>query len=223
MPPRSERERAPRHDDADSDRPERDRREPRRIHDRNQKDERNGDYRARGRDDRDRERRRERSRSRERDRHRRGMDLVLMGPIDRADFTDDARARSRSPRPDARNGSTRTRSPPRGPRSDKDRHREPPDRKGNTPNGTPAQAGARDTGRPRKREGSADVKMGGEDDEADEEARMKRVMGFGSFRTTKNTKVPGNDKNYGVRKEKKSFYRQYMNRQGGFNRPLSPS
>ncbi|KAJ8610193.1 hypothetical protein MRB53_038694 [Persea americana] len=55
------------------------------------------------------------------------------------------------------------------------------------------------------------------------EAYMKRVMGFVKFKTTKNTKVPGNDKLYAVRKEKKTEYRQYMNRPGGFNRPLSPS
>ena len=57
----------------------------------------------------------------------------------------------------------------------------------------------------------------------DEEATMARVMGFKDFRTTKNTKVPGNDKNYAVSKVKKAEYRQYMNRVGGFNRPLSPS
>lgn len=60
-------------------------------------------------------------------------------------------------------------------------------------------------------------------EEDEEEAYMKKIMGFGKFRSTKNTKVPGNDKNYGVRKEKKTEYRQYMNRVGGFNRPLSPS
>jgi U4/U6.U5 tri-snRNP-associated protein 3 len=59
-------------------------------------------------------------------------------------------------------------------------------------------------------------------DEDDEEEMMKKLMGFETFKTTKNTKVAGNNKNYGVRKEKKVEYRQYMNRQGGFNRPLSP-
>ncbi|KAF2770754.1 hypothetical protein EJ03DRAFT_247428, partial [Teratosphaeria nubilosa] len=54
----------------------------------------------------------------------------------------------------------------------------------------------------------------------DDEAFMARVMGFDKFCTTKNTKVPGNDKNYGVNKVKKAEYRQYMNRVGGFNRPL---
>ncbi|KAF1990189.1 hypothetical protein K402DRAFT_390486 [Aulographum hederae CBS 113979] len=54
------------------------------------------------------------------------------------------------------------------------------------------------------------------------EAAMMEVMGFAKFNTTKDTKVPGNDKNYGVFKVKSRDYRQYMNRQGGFNRPLSP-
>ena len=57
-------------------------------------------------------------------------------------------------------------------------------------------------------------------EDEDPEAAMARIMGFKGFRTTKNTKVPGNDKNYGVNKMKKSEYRQYMNRVGGFNRPL---
>ncbi|KAF2742974.1 hypothetical protein M011DRAFT_377731, partial [Sporormia fimetaria CBS 119925] len=56
----------------------------------------------------------------------------------------------------------------------------------------------------------------------DETWEIVKVMGFGAFKTTKETKVPGNDKNYGVRKDKKMEARQYMNRQGGFNRPLSP-
>ncbi|CAN9223259.1 unnamed protein product [Alternaria alternata] len=61
------------------------------------------------------------------------------------------------------------------------------------------------------------------DDMDDDEWEMLKVMGFGGFKSTKNTKVPGNDKNFGVRKDKQLQARQYMNRQGGFNRPLSPS
>lgn len=61
-----------------------------------------------------------------------------------------------------------------------------------------------------------------EDNEEDIEEAMRRNMGFTRFRSTKNTKVPGNDI-YGVRKERKTVYRQYMNRAGGFNRPLSPT
>jgi U4/U6.U5 tri-snRNP-associated protein 3 len=60
-----------------------------------------------------------------------------------------------------------------------------------------------------------------DDDEGDEDAKLRRMMGFTTFKTTQNMKVPGNQI-YGVRKEKKIVYRQYMNRQGGFNRPLSP-
>ncbi|CAK7267555.1 hypothetical protein SEPCBS119000_002613 [Sporothrix epigloea] len=51
---------------------------------------------------------------------------------------------------------------------------------------------------------------------------MQAMMGFGSFASTKGTKVAGNNAG-AVRKVKRTQYRQYMNRQGGFNRPLSPS
>lgn len=58
--------------------------------------------------------------------------------------------------------------------------------------------------------------------EGDDMDAMQAMMGFGGFGTTKGQKIAGN--NVGaVRKEKKTEYRQYMNRQGGFNRPLSPS
>ncbi|KAI1655704.1 DUF1777-domain-containing protein [Daldinia decipiens] len=51
---------------------------------------------------------------------------------------------------------------------------------------------------------------------------MQAMMGFGGFGTTKGTHVLGNNAG-AVRKEKKTEYRQYMNRVGGFNRPLSPT
>ncbi len=58
--------------------------------------------------------------------------------------------------------------------------------------------------------------------EDDGMAAMQAMMGFGGFGTTHQKKVEGN--NVGaVRKEKRTEYRQYMNRVGGFNRPLSPS
>ena len=60
------------------------------------------------------------------------------------------------------------------------------------------------------------------EDSDPEIAQMRALMGFAGFKSTKNTKVPGNNV-YAVRKEKKTEYRQYMNRVGGFNRPLSPS
>jgi U4/U6.U5 tri-snRNP-associated protein 3 len=58
--------------------------------------------------------------------------------------------------------------------------------------------------------------------EDDGMAAMQAMMGFGGFATTHQKKVPGNDIS-AVRKEKKTEYRQYMNRVGGFNRPLSPT
>jgi len=51
---------------------------------------------------------------------------------------------------------------------------------------------------------------------------LVRVMGFKRFKSTKNTKVAGNEGAYAVRIDKDIKYRQYMNRKGGFNRPLSP-
>lgn len=63
----------------------------------------------------------------------------------------------------------------------------------------------------------------GDDDELDDDAAaMQAMLGFGGFGSTKGKKVAGNNAG-GVQKEKKTEYRQYMNRQGGFNRPLSPS
>ncbi len=52
-----------------------------------------------------------------------------------------------------------------------------------------------------------------------EEIEMMKVMGFGNFDTTKGKKVRGNDVG-DVHVVLKRKYRQYMNRKGGFNRPL---
>ncbi|KAG4218409.1 hypothetical protein PC116_g33111 [Phytophthora cactorum] len=59
-------------------------------------------------------------------------------------------------------------------------------------------------------------------EEDDSLSAMQAMMGFGGFGTTKGTHVVGNNAG-AVRKEKKTEYRQYMNRVGGFNRPLSPT
>ncbi|KAK5993670.1 hypothetical protein PT974_07105 [Cladobotryum mycophilum] len=65
------------------------------------------------------------------------------------------------------------------------------------------------------------VEPDGEGEGDDDFAAMQAMMGFGGFGTTKGKKVAGNTAG-GISKEKKTEYRQYMNRQGGFNRPLSP-
>ncbi|VDM39047.1 unnamed protein product [Toxocara canis] len=48
---------------------------------------------------------------------------------------------------------------------------------------------------------------------------MAKLMGFVGFNTTKNKKVAGNSDG-AVQINKPRRYRQYMNRKGGFNRPL---
>lgn len=53
----------------------------------------------------------------------------------------------------------------------------------------------------------------------EENEMLAKMMGFSSFDSTKGKQVPGN--NVGaVNVSKKRKYRQYMNRKGGFNRPL---
>ncbi|KAI0212871.1 hypothetical protein LSAT2_002196 [Lamellibrachia satsuma] len=52
-----------------------------------------------------------------------------------------------------------------------------------------------------------------------DEIEMMKVMGFAGFDTTKGKHVNGNDV-YVANIVHKRKYRQYMNRRGGFNRPL---
>lgn len=54
------------------------------------------------------------------------------------------------------------------------------------------------------------------DDDTD---AMMAMMGMGGFGTTKGKKVEGNQEG-GVDVKKMRTWRQYMNRRGGFNRPL---
>ena len=53
----------------------------------------------------------------------------------------------------------------------------------------------------------------------EEEIDMMKMMGFNGFTTSKGKKVKGNDVG-DVHVVVKRKYRQYMNRKGGFNRPL---
>ncbi|ODQ79553.1 hypothetical protein BABINDRAFT_161939 [Babjeviella inositovora NRRL Y-12698] len=56
----------------------------------------------------------------------------------------------------------------------------------------------------------------------EEPMTMEEMMGFGGFGTTKNKHVQGT-KSGAVKVNKRSEYRQYMNRDKGFNRALSPT
>lgn len=53
----------------------------------------------------------------------------------------------------------------------------------------------------------------------EEQELMAKLMGFSSFDSTKGKMVPGNQVG-SVHVVRKRRYRQYMNRKGGFNRPL---
>lgn len=139
-------------------------------------------------------------------------DNVKLGHGSRAERPD----RSRSPR----NGTyARSRSPPpRGPRGGRrddrrDTRGRSDDRRANGVSGKQARVRDED-------DDDADL-MDESEDPDDIDAMMRRAVGFTRFKSTKNTKIPGNDI-YGVRKETTTQYRQYMNRTGGFNRPLSP-
>jgi len=57
------------------------------------------------------------------------------------------------------------------------------------------------------------------EDLSDSERQMQAMMGFGGFDSTKNKGVEGNQTG-GANLIKQRTWRQYMNRRGGFNRPL---
>jgi len=57
------------------------------------------------------------------------------------------------------------------------------------------------------------------EDVNDEDAAMMAMMGVTGFGTTKGKHVSGNQEG-SVNIKKERTWRQYMNRRGGFNRPL---
>lgn len=57
------------------------------------------------------------------------------------------------------------------------------------------------------------------EDVSEADVAMMASMGFGGFGTTKGREVTGNQEG-GVFIKKQRTWRQYMNRKGGFNRPL---
>ncbi|KAI9375865.1 FAD dependent oxidoreductase-domain-containing protein [Aspergillus egyptiacus] len=207
--------------EAESDMDRNSRREPRADDGRRDGPREDRRYRSRSRDRRDRRKERSRSRDRrdrDRDRDRRdrdwdGRDSRIRDRSASRDRHSDRRAgkgypsksdryrdRSRSP---IRNGTRDRMSPARGLRGDRRNDRK--DSRDRV-NGAPE--------KPRTDRSKEDVDMDIDDvDEEDLEELMRRSMGFSRFRSTKNTKVPGNNI-YGVRKEKKTEYRQYMNRGG---------
>ncbi|CAL8347776.1 unnamed protein product [Lota lota] len=136
-------------------------------------------------------RERRRSRSTSRDRERKRRERERSRSRDR----DRRRSRSRSPH------RRRSRSPPRRLRSESDS----PSRSKET-----------------KEKSVKPIEISAEDmkDKTEEEIEMMKTMGFGSFDTTKGKKTTGSVNAHATNVSQKRKYRQYMNRKGGFNRPL---
>ncbi|KAG6305412.1 hypothetical protein E4U45_000307 [Claviceps purpurea] len=192
--------------------------------------------RDQGRDrdrDRDHDRRRYRSRSRSRDRDRDRDRRSSRSPSDK--HARDHGTRNSRPHPRGRDrdrlprrsASPTSRSPPptslpTRPRPDENHkkgRRTPSPRRGPKSSSSSGHKKPHDDG-----DGDSDGEVEGEGEgegEDDDQAAMQALMGFGGFGTTKGKKVRGNNAG-SVYREKKVEYRQYMNRQGGFNRPLSP-
>lgn len=55
-----------------------------------------------------------------------------------------------------------------------------------------------------------------------EEIEMLKLMGFSNFDSTKGKHVDGACNAFAINIQQKRKYRQYMNRKGGFNKPLDP-
>uniref|UniRef100_U3JBH4 U4/U6.U5 small nuclear ribonucleoprotein 27 kDa protein n=1 Tax=Ficedula albicollis TaxID=59894 RepID=U3JBH4_FICAL len=151
--------------------------------------------------DRDR-RRRERSRSRDRDRRGGGGGGGGGGgERSRSRYRDRRRSRSRSPH------RRRSRSPRR--------HR--------SSSSSPARPKERRDEEKKELKDSKKERQITEEDlqgKTEEEIEMMKMMGFASFDTTKGKKVDGAANAYAINVSQKRKYRQYMNRKGGFNRPL---
>ncbi|KAM9857761.1 U4/U6.U5 small nuclear ribonucleoprotein 27 kDa protein [Aulostomus maculatus] len=144
-----------------------------------------------------RDRRRSRSTSRERERRRRERDRSRSRDRDR----ERRRSRSRSPHRRRSRSPRRHRSSSLSPGRQKDR---------------------RDDERKEAKEKTKPIQISAEDmqGKTEEEIEMMKQMGFSSFDSTKGRKMEGSSNAHAVNVTMKRKYRQYMNRKGGFNRPL---
>ncbi|ORY71557.1 uncharacterized protein BCR38DRAFT_417381 [Pseudomassariella vexata] len=233
-------DRRDRHHKSRSASPRRDRRDRHRSRSRDRRDRR---------PDQDRERPYERERELDQERHSRGSDRRRGSepePHRRADRQEAHSSRYRDARDDGIRPSKEIATPTRPAQSPSHNSPLPTRPKDRSRKSTPLSFKVGKNNEEPLREGETDLKVkaerfgepathsGGEamnEDQAEDEDEdeieidggvdMAAMMGFSSFDSTKGKKVKGNDVG-AVRKEKKSEYRQYMNRVGGFNRPLSP-
>ncbi|TFK92115.1 DUF1777-domain-containing protein [Polyporus arcularius HHB13444] len=150
---------------------------------------------------------------------------------DRRDYDRDGR---RDPPPPPRGDADRDRDRSKHDR-DRDRDGRPADRasehdskaplaaqrdKQQTPTGTPDHEPSASRPREDSEVPTEDVEEGEAMDASNEDdAAMMAIMGLTGFGTTKGKHVDGNQEG-GVDVKKQRTWRQYMNRRGGFNRPL---
>ncbi|XP_022098240.1 U4/U6.U5 small nuclear ribonucleoprotein 27 kDa protein-like isoform X2 [Acanthaster planci] len=117
-----------------------------------------------------------------------------------------SRSRSRSPR-------RRRRSRSRSPRRRRSRSSSPRGHRNRSPSPGSSKEAITQPSRPVIDESQLEGKT-------EEEIEMMKIMGFAGFDTTKGKHVPGSNNASFVSIQPKRKYRQYMNRRGGFNRPL---
>ncbi|XP_066570358.1 U4/U6.U5 small nuclear ribonucleoprotein 27 kDa protein [Amia ocellicauda] len=141
-----------------------------------------------------RERRRSRSASRERERRRRERERSRSRDRDRR------RSRSRSPHRRRSRSPRRHRSSSLSPLRAKDRRDDD-----------------KTDSKPAKEHEISEEDLQGK---TEDEIEMMKLMGFSTFDTTKGRKMDGSVNAFAVNVSQKRKYRQYMNRKGGFNRPL---
>ncbi|XP_021163142.2 U4/U6.U5 small nuclear ribonucleoprotein 27 kDa protein isoform X2 [Fundulus heteroclitus] len=141
------------------------------------------------------------------------------------------RSRSRTPPRRERRRSRSTSREHERRRRDRERSRSPHRRRSRTPprrhRSSSQSPGRQKDRRDDERKDSKDkagkpIQISAEDMEGktEEEIEMMKLMGFASFDTTKGKKTDGSVNAYAVNVSMKRKYRQYMNRKGGFNRPL---
>ncbi|XP_067857371.1 U4/U6.U5 small nuclear ribonucleoprotein 27 kDa protein [Heptranchias perlo] len=145
------------------------------------------------------------------------------------------RSRSRSPRRERRRSRSTSRERERARRRERSRSRERDRERRRSRSRSPHRRRSRSPRRhrssstsPSRQKDPKESKSGKEHEisEADmegkteEEIEMLKVMGFGAFDTSKGRRMDGSVNAYAVNVQQKRKYRQYMNRKGGFNRPL---
>ncbi|XP_078284882.1 U4/U6.U5 small nuclear ribonucleoprotein 27 kDa protein isoform X2 [Rhinoraja longicauda] len=141
------------------------------------------------------------------------------------------RSRSRSPRRERRRSRSTSRERERVRRRERSRSRERDRERRRSRSRSPHRRRSRSPrrirssstspSRPKDQEATEhEISEADMEGKTEEEIEMLKIMGFGAFDTSKGKKMDGSVNAYAVNVQQKRKYRQYMNRKGGFNRPL---